>query len=694
MISRRARVRSTIAALLASLIGLWLFAGYFTVASGMRVWSVAILDQSVGTPIAGLVSALQDERRSSAATLDPAALDQARAATDQARNELDRGRGGTLARWASSAELDAALATLDRALASLPATRQSVDSGRGDEAAYTSLIADALAVADQLPQPDPDGTTAIGLARATELLAQEDTTMTAMLATGSADPAHAARFGLLVGAQRGAFDELIGRLSDRGRAGYQQARASSALTGLENAALTRPDQLAFTAPQWRSAADAAMSRLRGADRDLRAQVRDQLGPRAMVSLGLLVLVIALGLVAVFAWLNISIVTVRRLRTLRDAADDLAVHRLPRVVERLGRGERVDISAEAPPLESGRDEIGHVGAAFNRVQETAVRVAIEQAELRRGVRDVFLSLARRSQSLLHRQLGLLDAMERQATTPQALAELFRVDHLATRMRRNAENLIVLSGASAGRTWRKPVPMVDVMRAALAEVEDFSRVSVLPPAPVALAGPAVGDVIHLLAELVENAVSFSPPQTVVRLSGAAAGDVFVVEVEDRGLGMSDEQRAVANAALRTPSEFPLDGTAQLGLYVVARLAQRHAIAVELRESPYGGTTAVVNLPAGLVTTPPSTGQPAKEAVTNLPTPRRPKAPSAAASTPATAAPSGLPVRQRTGAPPTGSPATSASPPVSGRGIATPLPGLSLRDEPDPDDPLWTPPDQGGR
>src|SRR5262249_50335756 len=154
---------------------------------------------------------------------------------------------------------------------------------------------------------------------------------------------------------------------------------------------------------------------------------------------------------------------------------------------------------------------------------------------------------------------------------------------------------------GRTWRRPVPMVDVMRAALAEVEDYSRVSVLPPVSAALVGPAVGDVIHLLAELVENAVSFSPPQTVVRVSGAAAGDAFVIGVEARGLGLTDEQRAVANTALRTPPELPLDGTAKLGLYVVARLAQRHGIAVELRESPYGGTTAVVTLPAGLVTAP---------------------------------------------------------------------------------------------
>jgi signal transduction histidine kinase len=692
MTSRRFRIRSTIAALLASLIGLWVFAGYFTVASGMRVSSVAILDQNVGTPIATLIGALQDERRSSAGSV---ALQQARAATDQARADLDRDRAGTLARWASSPQLDAAMDTLERGLAGLTDSRRGVDADRGDTSAYTALIADAFAVDDQLPQAVPDGSTAIGLARATELLAQEDTAMTALLAGGSAGPtgpAQVAQFGLLVGAQRNAFADLIGRLSDADRAGYAQARAGAPLTGLENAALAQPDQPPFSAQRWRAAADDALAHLRAADQDLRSRIRDQLGPHAMVILGQLLLVIALGLVAVFASLNISIITARRLRALRDAADDLAIQRLPGVVERLGRGDHVDVSAEAPPLEAGPDEIGQVAAAFNRVQETAVRVAIEQAELRQGVRDVFLSLARRSQSLLHRQLGLLDAMERRATTPDALAELFRVDHLATRMRRNAENLIVLSGATAGRTWRKPVPMVDVMRAALAEVEDFSRVTVLPPAQVALVGPAVGDVIHLLAELVENAVSFSPPHTAIRLSGAGAGDMFVIEVEDRGLGMTEEQRTEANAALRVPPEFLLDGTAQLGLYVVARLAHRHAIAVELRESPYGGTTAVVTLPSALVTAPSAVDRSDTDgAATTSRTRSSPRVDSPAVSKPTAAAPSGLPVRQRGNALPAGSP---PPPPVSGRGVATPLPGLFLQDEPDPDDPLWTPPDRGGR
>ena len=196
----------------------------------------------------------------------------------------------------------------------------------------------------------------------------------------------------------------------------------------------------------------------------------------------LVLAAGLGLLAVIASIVVSITTaralLRQLERLRQAAWQLADERLPRVVERLGRGEEVDVAAEAPPLEFGNDEIGQVGKAFNAVQETAMRTAVEQAELRRSVREVFLSLARRTQALVHRQLTLLDAMERREHDAEELEDLFRVDHLATRMRRNAENLIVLSGSTPGRAWRRNVPMVDVVRGAVAEVEDYTRVNVLP------------------------------------------------------------------------------------------------------------------------------------------------------------------------------------------------------------------------
>ena len=259
-----------------------------------------------------------------------------------------------------------------------------------------------------------------------------------------------------------------------------------------------------------------------------------------------------------------------------------------------------MAAEAPPLRVGRDEIGRVGQAFDLVRQTAIRAAVDEAKLRRGLNDVFRSLARRSQSLLHRQLALLDQMERRATDPEALDDLFRLDHLTTRMRRHAEGLVILAGAAPGRGWSSPVRMVDVMRGAIAEVEDYARVSVATRSQAALAGSAVADVIHLLAELVENATTLSPPYTSVRVSGDAVASGFVIEVEDRGLGMSPQRLGELNERLASPPEFNPSDSEQLGLFVVSQLAKRHGIRVTLKASPYGGTSAVVLIPAHLVVT----------------------------------------------------------------------------------------------
>jgi hypothetical protein len=271
---------------------------------------------------------------------------------------------------------------------------------------------------------------------------------------------------------------------------------------------------------------------------------------------------------------------------------------------------VDVAAEAPPLRAGhgaagsgqasRDEISRVGQAFDQVRQTAIRAAVDEANLRRGLNDVFRSLARRSQSLLHRQLALLDQMERRARDPEALDDLFRLDHLTTRMRRHAEGLVILAGAAPSRAWSNPVRMVDVMRGAIAEVEDYARVSVAIRSQAALAGPAVADVIHLLAELVENATTLSPPYTSVRVSGDAVASGFVIEVEDRGLGMSPQRLGELNERLASPPEFNPSDSEQLGLFVVSQLAKRHGIRVTLKASPYGGTSAVVLIPAQLVVT----------------------------------------------------------------------------------------------
>ena len=313
---------------------------------------------------------------------------------------------------------------------------------------------------------------------------------------------------------------------------------------------------------------------------------------------------SIGLIGLLVTIAVTILVgrgiIRRLGGLERNARQLAEVQLPDVVSRLRRGEKVDVNTEAPPLRVGRDEIGRVGQAFEEVRQTAIRAAVEESRLRQGLNDVFRSLARRSQSLLHRQLTLLDQMERRASDPEALDDLFRLDHLTTRMRRHAEGLVILAGAPPGRGWSSPVRMVDVMRGAIAEVEDYARVSVATRSQAALAGSAVADVIHLLAELIENATTLSPPYTSVRVSGDTVANGFAIEVEDRGLGMSPPRLAELNDRLTNPPEFNPSDSEQLGLFVVSQLAKRHGVRVTLKASPYGGTTAIALIPRHLVVT----------------------------------------------------------------------------------------------
>ncbi|HZD71691.1 MAG TPA: nitrate- and nitrite sensing domain-containing protein [Actinomycetes bacterium] len=310
---------------------------------------------------------------------------------------------------------------------------------------------------------------------------------------------------------------------------------------------------------------------------------------------LAVLVVTIGLSLVIARSMVG-----PLRRLRQAANDVAEERLPRVVERLQETQdldRVTLEHASPVPVSSRDEIGQVAAAFNSVHQVAVRVATEQAALRKSIGDMFLNLARRSQNLIDRQLELIDQLERNEADPEALENLFKLDHLATRMRRNAEDLIVLSGAEPPRRWSQPVPLVDVVRASLAEVEDYQRVELLPIDEIGIAGHAVSDVVHMLAEVIENAISFSPPGTKVQVAGQPVSNGYVLEIEDRGLGMSDEELVEANERLANPPLIDFALSRMLGLFVVGRLAQRYGIRVQLRHSWYGGVTALVLLPPSI-------------------------------------------------------------------------------------------------
>ena len=268
------------------------------------------------------------------------------------------------------------------------------------------------------------------------------------------------------------------------------------------------------------------------------------------------------------------------------------------MRRLSAGEQVDVETEVPRLEYDKNEIGEVSQALNTLQRAAVEAAVKQAELRRGVSEVFVNLARRSQVLLHKQLTLLDTMERRTDDTDELADLFRLDHLTTRMRRHAEGLVILSGAAPSRQWRKPVQLMDVVRAAVAEVEDYERIEVRRLPRMAVTGSAVADVTHLVAELLENATVFSPPHTAVQVLGERVANGFTLEIHDRGLGMAAEALLDANLRLAETPEFELSDTDRLGLFVVSRLAQRQNVRVSLQPSPYGGTTAVVFIPDALL------------------------------------------------------------------------------------------------
>jgi signal transduction histidine kinase len=313
------------------------------------------------------------------------------------------------------------------------------------------------------------------------------------------------------------------------------------------------------------------------------------------------IVLVITLIAVFVATRLSTRVVRRLKRLRAETLELSEIRLPGIVDRLREGEKIDVDAEVPPLDYGTDELGQVAEAFNKAQHTAVAAAAQEAETRDGVRSVFLNIAHRSQIVVRRQLEVLDKAERDQEDPEQLEVLFQLDHLAIRARRNAENLIILGGERPGRQWRNPVPLVEIVRSAIGETENYRRVQTGKLPELSISGAAVADLIHLLAELVENATSFSPPDSRVEVRGNIVGKGVVVEVEDQGLGMASEERERVNATLRNPPDFrimALSEEARLGLFVISQLATRHGISVSLVDSAYGGIRAIVLIRTALV------------------------------------------------------------------------------------------------
>ncbi|GGQ70864.1 histidine kinase [Streptomyces ruber] len=323
------------------------------------------------------------------------------------------------------------------------------------------------------------------------------------------------------------------------------------------------------------------------------QLRSESERDAILSGAIILLVLGISLVGAFV---VARSMIRSLRRLQDTATKVAQERLPELVKQLSEADPqdVDTSVESVGLHS-KDEIGQVAAAFDDVHREAVRLAAEQALLRGNVNAMFTNLSRRSQGLIQRQLSLISELESREADPDQLSSLFKLDHLATRMRRNGENLLVLAGEEPGRRWTRPVPLVDVLRAAASEVEQYERIELASVPATEVAGRVVNDLVHLLAELLENATSFSSPQTKVKVTGHALPDGRVlIEIHDTGIGLSPEDLAAINERLAAPPTVDVSVSRRMGLFVVGRLSQRHGIRIQLRPSDSGGTTALVMLP----------------------------------------------------------------------------------------------------
>lgn len=323
------------------------------------------------------------------------------------------------------------------------------------------------------------------------------------------------------------------------------------------------------------------------------ELKNEAQQDAIINGALILLVLGVSLVGAFVMARSMI---RSLRRLQDTATRVAQDRLPELVKQLSESDPqdVDTTVESVGLHT-RDEIGQVAAAFDDVHREAVRLAAEQALLRGNVNAMFTNLSRRSQGLIQRQLSLISELESREADPDQLSSLFKLDHLATRMRRNGENLLVLAGEEPGRRWTRPVPLVDVLRAAASEVEQYERVELASVPGTDVAGRVVNDLVHVLAELLENATSFSSPQTKVKVTGHALPDGRVlVEIHDTGIGLSPEDLAAINERLASPPTVDVSVSRRMGLFVVGRLSLRHGIRIQLRPSDSGGTTALVMLP----------------------------------------------------------------------------------------------------
>lgn len=606
------------------LTGLWGYTATGLVDEQSRLAADVDRVVSVGQPAHDVLAALQDERRLTAvwqAERTPASravLDSARTRTDDAVADYRRVSPSGL----DTAALKSSAATLDEALGKLAERRKAIDArslSAPDAFRYfTDTVTHAAGLLTAATRTDEGAVAnsvaaAVSLAQVTEMLSREDAMMSGALPSGRMDAEDRTRFGQYTAVRREAADGLNAPdLPAGGEAGYERITDSprwAALASIEDALAADPDgELPGKATAWPDDAGSVVKDLQELNSAFLEDLAD-IGSDRADDLLLGAVLGSAGTAAALAIIGVLALRVRRsvlgrIEQLQHKTEDLAGTRLPQALASLERGEPADPIVSPASGQQTADELGRLDAAIEQLARVAAETAVRQSLGREGTEKVFAKLIRRTQTLIHRLISLLDDLERKHEDSDLLKDIFRVDHLATRVRRHSENLVILGGSPPTRRMTAPVSITDVMRSAVAETEHYTRVKVknVPPGRrISLAGRAVADVTHLLAELIENGTNFSPPDTQVFVSATKVARGLALHVEDHGLGMPEEHRARANRLLVNPPKLDMMALGEdprLGHFVVARLAERHKIKVELRESVYGGTLAIVLVPTALL------------------------------------------------------------------------------------------------
>jgi signal transduction histidine kinase len=611
-------------------VGACLF-GYL-LTNGMHVRDFADDVRAALGPTTRFVAGAQEERRLTLQLLSQPGG--GRVDLDNQRREVDAALADMSAATArlakdASTDMSSSAAGFTGAASRLPDMRQRVDRGQISAedafAFYSDLLARCGATLGDVARSAADAqigfaqVIAYDLFNSAEAMSQAHV-MAAHAVTNGLAPEQLRELVHELGTYRQRLDALVPQMTPQERDSYAALKTTPAWQQLAtddeyvtshdddfqaNRGRNRGMPVPFDTTEWQKAAHQVSQGLMSlftSHSGYAADLAAANGRRALITSflvggGALLAVAAVVLVA----LRLSARLIRRLTRLREDTLDLAGQRLPELMRRLRAGEPIDLEHDVPWLNHGEDEIGQLANAFNAAQRSAIAATVREVETRRGVGAVFLNIAHRSQLIVHRQLKVLDQAERSLEDPAQLQLLFQLDHLATRGRRNAENLIILGGGQAGRQWRNPVPLREVVRSAIAEIEYYTRVDTMRLPDAAVRGVVVADLVHLLAELLDNATSFSPPRSVVEVRGTTVGRGVVVEIEDQGLGIAPDHLEQLNAMLHDPPDFnvmALSDEPRIGMFVVARLAARHGIRVTLRESAYLGIRATVLIPSDVL------------------------------------------------------------------------------------------------